>query len=197
LFDTITKQTQVSEAELRKMIETSILRQKLQKALADEMPKTAEQVQARHILISTYEDAVKVQERLSKGEDFAKVAQDVSQDPGSKDSGGDLGWFARGAMIKEFEDAAFALQPNQISRPITTTYGIHIIQVTAHEQNRELEPSALTRVHSTALTNWLNTATVDPNNKIERFYKQEYVPADVKQIIAQLRASASTTPTAR
>ncbi len=195
LFETITKQTQVSEPDLRKMIETSILRQKLQKVLADEMPKTAEQVQARHILVSTYDDAVKVEERLSKGEDFGKVAQDVSQDPGSKDSGGDLGWFPRGAMIKEFEDTAFALQVNQISQPITTTYGLHIIQVTAHEQNRELESSALTRVQSTALTNWLKTAASDPNNKIERFYKPEYVPAEVKKIIAQLQASA--TPTAR
>ncbi|MEW5718309.1 MAG: peptidylprolyl isomerase, partial [Chloroflexota bacterium] len=193
LFETIAKQTQVSEAELRKMIETSILRRKLQKALADEMPTAADQVQARHILVSTYEDAVKVEDRLNKGEDFAKLAQELSQDPGSKDSGGDLGWFPRGSMIQEFEDAAFALQVNQISQPITTTYGLHIIQVTAREQNRELEPTALTRVQSTALTNWLKTATVDPNNKIERFYKPEYVPVEVKKIIAQLQASTTST----
>ena len=189
MFDTIAKQTQVSEPDLRKMIETSILRRKLQKVLADQVPTTAEQVQARHILVNTYDDAVKVEDRLSKGDDFAKVAQELSQDPGSKDSGGDLGWFPRGSMIKEFEDAAFALQVNQISQPITTTYGVHIIQVIGHEQNRELEPSALTRVQSAALTSWLQTATADPNNKIERFYKQDYVPTEVKKILAQFQAT--------
>ncbi|MCI0477914.1 MAG: peptidylprolyl isomerase [Anaerolineales bacterium] len=187
LFDTITKNTQVSENDIRKMIETSVLRRKLQKALADQVATTAEQVQARHILVKTYEDALKVQARLSKGEDFAKLAQELSEDAGSKEEGGDLGWFARGAMVKEFEDAAFALQANQISQPITTTFGVHLIQVTAHEQNRELEANALARVQSGALTEWLQKAVADPNNKIERSYNEAYVPAEVKKILAQFQ----------
>lgn len=188
-FDTFTKQTQMSEADLRQMIEMSLLRRKLQKVLGDQVPTTADQVQARHILVKTYEDAVKVEDRLSKGEDFAKLAQELSEDSGSKDSGGDLGWFARGSMIKPFEDAAFALQPNQISQPITTTYGVHVIQVTARDPNRELDPSALARAQGAALTNWLQTAGIDPNNKIERFYKEAYVPADVKKILAQFQSA--------
>ena len=189
MFDTITKQAQVSETEIRKMVEISLLRRKLQKVLADQIPTTAEQVEARHILVNTYEDALKVEERLSAGEDFAKLAQELSQDTGSKDQGGDLGWFPRGAMIKEFEDAVFALPVNQISQPITTTYGVHIIQVTKHEMNRELDPTALSRVQSAALTNWLQTAITDPNNKIERFYKEEYVPSEVKKLLAQFQAT--------
>ncbi len=185
LFETITKNTQVSESAIRTMIETAILRRKLQKAFADEMPTTAEQVQARHILVKTYDDALKVQERLNKGEDFAKLAQELSEDTGSKEDGGNLGWFARGTMIKEFEDAAFALQPNQISQPVTTTFGVHLIQVTAREANRELDPSALARAQNNMLDEWLQKAAMDPNNKIERFYKEAYVPSEVKKILAQ------------
>jgi parvulin-like peptidyl-prolyl isomerase len=189
MLDTIAKQTQVGEADLRKMIETGILRRKLQQLLGDQVPTTAEQVQARHILVKTYEDAVKVEERLKKGEDFAKLAQELSEDPGSKESGGDLGWFARDTMVKEFADAAFALQANQISQPITTTFGVHIIQVTARQANRELESNALARVKDAALTEWLKTAAADPNNKIERLYKEAYVPAEVKKILAQFQTN--------
>lgn len=189
LFDTIIKQTQVSETDIRKMIETGLVRRKLQKILAAQVPTTAEQVQARHILVNTYEDALRVEERLSKGEDFAKLAQELSEDSGSKEQGGDLGWFPRGAMIKEFEDVAFTLPVNQISQPITTTYGVHIIQVTGHEMDRELDTAALTRAQSVALTKWLQTALTDPNNKIERFYQEAYVPSEVKKLLAQFQAT--------
>lgn len=189
LFETITKNTQVGESAIRQMIEMSILRRKLQKALADEMPTTADQVQARHILVKTYEDALKIQERLNKGEDFAKLAQELSEDTGSKEDGGNLGWFTRGMMVKEFEDAAFALQPNQISQPITTTFGVHLIQVTAREANRELEPSALARAQSNVLTEWLQKAALAPQNKIERFYNEAYVPTEVKKILARFTGS--------
>lgn len=189
LFQDIAKNTQTSENDIRRIIEASLLRRKLQQALAAEVPTTAEQVHARHILVKTYEDALKVQERLQKGEDFAKLAQELSEDPGSKEQGGDLGWFARGAIVKEFEDAAFALQPNQISAPITTTYGVHIIQVLGREQNRELDAFALASAQGKALNDWLQKATRDPNNRIERFYRQAYVPAEVKKILAQFETN--------
>jgi parvulin-like peptidyl-prolyl isomerase len=92
-------------------------------------------------------------------------------------------------MVKEFADAAFALQANQISQPITTTFGVHIIQVTARQANRELESNALARVKDAALTEWLKTAAADPNNKIERLYKEAYVPAEVKKILAQFQTN--------
>jgi len=78
------------------------------------------------------EEAKAVAERLQKGEDFATVAKEVSKDPSAE--GGDLGFFGRGQMLKPFEDAAFALEVGQVSAPVQTQFGWHIIKV---EEKRE------------------------------------------------------------
>jgi peptidyl-prolyl cis-trans isomerase D len=105
-----------------------------------------EQVRARHILLKLAPDAsdaevAKVEararavlKRLRAGEDFAKVAKEVSEDPGSKDKGGELGLFRRGQMVKPFEDAAFSLEPGSLSDLVRSDFGIHIIQVEEHKQ---------------------------------------------------------------
>lgn len=71
-----------------------------------------------------------IREQLVAGGDFAVLAKQYSQDPGSAATGGDLGWFKRGVMVKEFEDAAFALEPGVLSEIIETQYGYHILLVT-------------------------------------------------------------------
>jgi len=98
-------------------------------------------VRARHILVRVSEKAAAAEdaaargriealaERARKGEDFAKLAAEASEDPGSKDRGGELGFFGEGTMAKPFEDAAFALQPGQISGPVRTRFGWHLVQV--------------------------------------------------------------------
>ena len=99
--------------------------------------QTTEERKARHILIPVaegQEDAARkqadaVEERLKKGEDFAKVAKEVSSDAGSKDQGGDLGWISRGTLPGPFEDTLFAMKAGEVSAPVRTDQGLHIIRV--------------------------------------------------------------------
>jgi peptidyl-prolyl cis-trans isomerase D len=109
-----------------------------------------EQARARHILIRVAPDATDVERGEAElrangvaqiarsGADFAALAAEHSEDPGSKDNGGDLGWFGRGQMVPEFEDAVFAAKPGEIIGPIRSQFGFHIIKVEgfrpAHQQ---------------------------------------------------------------
>ena len=106
---------------------------------------TPEMVRARHILIlsdakASPEDQAKakarieeIAQRIKGGEDFGTVAKETSEDPGSAPQGGELGWFEKGRMVPEFEKAAFALQPGDVSEPIKTQFGYHLIQLEEHK----------------------------------------------------------------
>lgn len=87
----------------------------------------AEKIRCAHILVEKFTDAQQILERLKKGEDFAKVAAEKSID-GSRRRGGDLGWFGHGAMVRPFEQAAFALQKGQVSGIVKSEFGYHIIK---------------------------------------------------------------------
>jgi len=87
-----------------------------------------EQLRARHILVDTAPQAAAAKARLDAGEDFAKVAKEVSKD-GSAATGGDLGWFGRGRMVQPFEEAAFGANPGAVVGPVQTQFGYHLIQV--------------------------------------------------------------------
>lgn len=87
------------------------------------------QVTARHILVETEEEAKAIKAQLDGGADFAALAQEKSTDTNSAANGGDLGTFGRGRMVTEFETAAFAMTEGQISDPVKSSYGWHIIQV--------------------------------------------------------------------
>jgi foldase protein PrsA len=86
-----------------------------------------DKVQCAHVLVKTEQEAREVLARINKGESFSKLAQEKSLCPSGK-KGGDLGTFGRGQMVRPFELAAFALQKGQISQPIKTEFGWHIIK---------------------------------------------------------------------
>jgi len=88
-----------------------------------------EEIRASHILVADLETATSVRAQLDEGADFAQLAQEYSTDS-SKDNGGDLGWFGRGRMVPEFEEAAFALQVSEISLPVQSQFGYHVILLT-------------------------------------------------------------------
>jgi len=98
------------------------------------------QVRARHILVSTQATAEMIEGKLKAGGDFAKLAAQYSTDPGTKDKGGELGFFTRTAMVKEFSDAAFSMKVGQVSAPVHSPYGWHIIQV------EEIKPAMVATV---------------------------------------------------
>lgn len=91
-----------------------------------------EMVRASHILVKTEEEAKKLKEEIKNAEDFAQKAKEVSLCPSGK-NGGMLGQFGRGQMVKPFEDAAFSLKVGEISEPVKTQFGYHLIYVSAKQ----------------------------------------------------------------
>ena len=89
----------------------------------------ATELNARHILVEDEKAAKEVIAKLDAGEDFAKLAGEFSTDTGSAAQGGDLGWFSEGMMVPEFQDAAAALEKDEISAPVKSEFGYHIIQL--------------------------------------------------------------------
>lgn len=139
---------------------------KVRDAVTANVPQTAEQVRARHILVQTVDEAVRAARRIEGGESFDKVAKEVSKDPGTAKAGGDLGWFPRGLMVPEFEQQAFSLALNQVSSPVQTQFGYHILQVLEKDPNRKLPEDRWQELRQAKFQDWLE----DQRNaaKIER-----------------------------
>jgi len=85
-------------------------------------------IKCAHILVKKQNEAITVLDRIKNGEKFGKIAKELSLDSGSAKRDGNLGYFSKGKMVKEFESAAFNLQVGQISEPVKTQYGYHIIK---------------------------------------------------------------------
>lgn len=97
-----------------------------------------EQVEARHILVETREEAEEILSQLQAGGDFAALAKEHSLDTNNKDTGGNLGLFPKGVMETAFEEAAFTLPKGGISQPVETRHGFHVIEVLDHQPAREV-----------------------------------------------------------
>jgi peptidyl-prolyl cis-trans isomerase D len=149
--------------------------------------KVKERVKARHILIKLGKDAsaeevkkakariAAIEKELKAGKDFAELAKKNSEGP-SAASGGDLGWFPRGAMVKAFEDAAFALKSGEVSGPVRTQFGFHLIKVEKHEP-----------AHTRKL------AEVSP--EIEQHLRRQALPGLLEKKLKEIRqALADSTP---
>jgi peptidyl-prolyl cis-trans isomerase D len=146
----------VSEAIFRKVLENRLYRLKVEEAILADVKNEEEQIWTRHILVDTEEAAKEVRARLENGEDFAALAQELSIDPGSASDGGNLGWTSTGTLVAEFEAAANALSIGEISQPVQTTNGWHIIQLLGKEI-RPLDSYSFEQLRQTKFQEWLDS----------------------------------------
>ena len=124
-----------------------------------------EQVKASHILVEDEKTAKDLKKQLDDGADFAELAKEHSTDPGSAENGGELGFFGKGKMVKEFEDVAFAAKVDEISEPVKSEKGYHIIKVeekkeakeaTLEEKKEEIKDTLYRNKVQTEYATWMN-----------------------------------------
>ncbi|MCG8559255.1 MAG: peptidylprolyl isomerase [Hyphomicrobiales bacterium] len=156
----------VTEADAKKLYDTQV---------ASIKPEV--ELRARHILVKTEAEARDVVEKVHRGEDFAELAKTTSTGP-SKTQGGDLGYFTKGQMVKEFEEAAFALKPGDVSEPVKTQFGWHVIKI---EDKREKGAPPFDSVKDRIMAALVQQKTQETIKNLRDKAKVEYVDPDVKK----------------
>lgn len=181
----------ISEATFRSVYENQLYKEKLLAEIAKDTPRTQEQVLARHILVDTDQEAIALYQLLTSGVDFAKLAREHSKDTGSGANGGELGWFGKGAMVAEFEAAAFSQPVGEIGKPVKTQFGYHIIQVIAREE-LPTTASQYEQSQQTMFTDWLTKTRTDAETaetikKLDETWRANLppLPAAISQLLAQ------------
>jgi peptidyl-prolyl cis-trans isomerase C len=150
--------------------------------------KSEEEVQARHILVDTEEKAKEIAEKISKGGDFAVLAKENSKDPGSKEDGGMLGFFGRGQMVPAFEEAAYRLKKGEISPPVKSQFGFHLIKL---EDRREKKPPAFEEVKDRILNSMLQKRAQEVASGLRTKAKIEYIDPEVKKLAEEQEKAAA------
>lgn len=163
--------TGMTEADFRSQTEIRLLRDKVRDALTADVPIEEEQRHLRHILVADEALAKSLFERANAGEDFAALAQEHSQDPGSREQGGDLGWIGPGETVRPFEEAAFGVPVGELAGPVLTQYGWHVIQVL--ESRTELRtPEELRQARQKAFDAWLSGQRVGAHVRFEEGWEE-------------------------
>ena len=163
----------LQEVYLNKVIEATIteaaLRKTYQEGLAKIKPEV--EIRARHILVKTEDEAKALSKELSGGADFAELAKTKSIGP-SNVKGGDLGYFGKGQMVPAFSDAAFALKAGEISKPVKTRFGWHLIKI---EDVREKTPPTFEAIRESMRLALLRSQAIDTVKKLRKKAKIEIV----------------------
>jgi len=148
----------------------------------DEQVKKIEskpEVNARHILVKTEEDALDIIERLNRGSDFAELAKEKSTGP-SGAQGGDLGYFSKGQMVPEFDKVVFELKKGDISEPVKTQFGWHVIKI---EDKRDSKPPAFDTVKGRLIAGMVSQKAVEVITALRTSAKIEIVDPDIKKAL--------------
>ncbi len=170
------KDNGIVEKTIREIVKISLIRQTLLEKVAAGVDQTQEQVWARHILVEDQQTALDIVEKLAAGEDFEALALEYSIDESNKESGGDLGWFARGRMVPAFETAAFALEVGQISDPVQTDFGWHILE-SLGKDDLLLDQAAYDQLKNEFFANWIQEKRSESDPYINEEWAK-YVPSE-------------------
>ncbi len=165
--DFVFDQAHMSRSDYERLIaRPSLARELINGELQSQVPQSGEQVWAAHILVDTLDLATELRAQLNDPNvSFEQLAMQNSTDTSTAPNGGDLGWFTRGTMVAPFDEAAFSLPPGQISEPVQSEFGYHLIKVYDHVDDRALTDSqydaAKTRAVDTWLADQLAVATIE------------------------------------
>ncbi|MFN3868259.1 MAG: peptidylprolyl isomerase [Hyphomicrobiaceae bacterium] len=149
--------------------------------------KPKEEVQARHILVESEDLAKELKKKVDDGADFSALAKEHSKDPGTKDDGGMLGYFSQGQMVPQFEQAAFGLQKGQVSAPVKSQFGWHIIKL---EDRRLKPPPSFDEVKDRILTSMIHQRAQAAAASLREKAKVEYIDPEIKAEVEQQTGQA-------
>ncbi|ADJ24978.1 PpiC-type peptidyl-prolyl cis-trans isomerase [Hyphomicrobium denitrificans ATCC 51888] len=164
----------VSDADARKIYDDQV-----------KLLKPEEEVSARHILVETEEQAKELKAKLDKGADFAQLAKENSKDPGSKDDGGNLGYFGHGQMVPQFEEVVFKLKKGEVSAPVKTQFGWHLVKL---EDSRTKQPPAFEIVKDRIAQSLLLQKAQKTATELRANAKIEIVDPEIKKSIDERNA---------
>jgi peptidyl-prolyl cis-trans isomerase C len=141
--------------------------------------KPEEEVQARHILVASEDEAKKLIVRIEAGEDFAQLAKENSGDAGSKEQGGMLGYFGKGQMVPQFEEAAFGLKKGEVSKPVQSQFGWHVIKV---EDRRQKPPPSFDEVKDRLIGTMVQSKAQNIAGELRGKAKIDYIDPEIKKM---------------
>lgn len=141
--------------ELEHQVRLDILTAEIRDRITSQLTRRAPHYRVRHILLSEEARAQQVLQELRQGQNFIQAAREHSEDPFTRDAGGDLGFLPRGVMPPAFEEAAYALRPGEISDVVATQAGLHIIQLVEIDPDRPIEDTHWPAVQQRAFEDWL------------------------------------------
>jgi peptidyl-prolyl cis-trans isomerase C len=167
----------VNERDARKFYETEL-----------GAAKPEEEVRARHILVESREKARDLFEKIAHGSDFAALARQYSMDPGSKDQGGELGFFGRGQMVPQFEEAAFKLKRGEVGEPFQTQFGWHLVRV---DERRRRPAPAFESVKDRVLAAMIHQKAQQIAADLRRKAEIEYIDPQIRRSMQGDRTRAS------
>jgi peptidyl-prolyl cis-trans isomerase C len=173
-FDRTVRET-INEADVRKFYDTQVVSMQAE-----------EEVRASHILVESKDKARELYEKVAHGSDFAVLAKEHSKDPGSRESGGELGFFMRGQMVPQFEEVAFKLNRGEVSQPFETQFGWHIVKI---DERRRRAAAPFEKVKERVVATMIHTKAQEIVAHLRDKAQIEYIDPEIKRSIESDRAA--------